>query len=151
MAPVELLSVRSMYPNILTRFQKRTWEQLFSHESFNVLSLVICIGDRPNILARAVFYNRKVIKRNINVSLSLLSGVMVSVLAIGPKVRGPIRGRGDGFLRAINIRSTPSFGREVKPEAPRRNILLNVKITWKNTSQGQILTHFAHSSGFATR
>jgi hypothetical protein len=36
---------------------------------------------------------------------------MVSVLAIGPKVRS------DGFLRAIKIHSTPSVGGEVKPES----------------------------------
>jgi hypothetical protein len=44
-----------------------------------------------------------------------LSGVMVSVLAIRPKVRGFKPGRGDGLLRTIKIRTTPSFGREVKP------------------------------------
>jgi hypothetical protein len=38
-----------------------------------------------------------------------LSGVVVSVLAIGPKVRGFKPGRGYGFLRAIKILSTPSF------------------------------------------
>jgi hypothetical protein len=37
---------------------------------------------------------------------SLLGDVVVNVLATGPK--GP--GQGDGFLRAIKIRSTPSFG-----------------------------------------
>jgi hypothetical protein len=51
--------------------------------------------------------------------------------------------RGDGLLRAIKIRSTPSFGGEVKPEAPRRKILRHIN---KNTSEGQILTPFAHSS-----
>jgi hypothetical protein len=35
--------------------------------------------------------------------------------------------RGDGFLRAIRIRSTSSFGWEVKPEIPRRKILRHVK------------------------
>jgi hypothetical protein len=34
---------------------------------------------------------------------------MVRVLAIVPKVRGIKPGRGDGFLRTIKIRSTPSF------------------------------------------
>jgi hypothetical protein len=34
---------------------------------------------------------------------------MVSVLAIGTKVRGFKLGQGDAFLRAIKIRSTPSF------------------------------------------
>jgi hypothetical protein len=32
---------------------------------------------------------------------------MVSVLVIGPKVHGFKSGQGDGFLRAIQIRSTP--------------------------------------------
>jgi hypothetical protein len=36
-----------------------------------------------------------------------LGGVMVSVPATGPKVRGFEPGQGDGFLRAIKIRSTP--------------------------------------------
>jgi hypothetical protein len=45
-----------------------------------------------------------------------LSGVMVSVLATGPKLRGFKPGRGDEFLRAIKISSTPSFGVEVKPK-----------------------------------
>jgi hypothetical protein len=35
---------------------------------------------------------------------------MVSVLAVGPKVRGLKPDRGDGFLREITIRSMPSFG-----------------------------------------
>jgi hypothetical protein len=40
---------------------------------------------------------------------SRLGGVVVSVLATGPKVCGLEPGQGDGFLRAIKIRSTPSF------------------------------------------
>jgi hypothetical protein len=56
-----------------------------------------------------------------------LSGVVVSVLATGLKGRGFKPGRGDGFLRAIKIRSTPSFGWEVKPKFPCRKILLHVK------------------------
>jgi hypothetical protein len=39
---------------------------------------------------------------------------VVSVLVTGPKGRGFKPGRGDGILRAIQIRSTPSFGWEVK-------------------------------------
>jgi hypothetical protein len=52
---------------------------------------------------------------------------VVNVLATGPKGRGFKPGRGDGFLRAIKIRSTPSFGWEVKPEVPCRKILWHVK------------------------
>jgi hypothetical protein len=54
-------------------------------------------------------------------------GVVVSVLATGPKGRGFKPGRGDGFLRAIKICSTPSFGWEVKPEVPCRKILRHVE------------------------
>jgi hypothetical protein len=53
--------------------------------------------------------------------------VMVSVLVIGPKVRRFKSGREDGFLRAINILSTTSFGGEVKPSAPCRKFLRHVK------------------------
>jgi hypothetical protein len=49
------------------------------------------------------------------------------LLAIRLKVRGFKPGRGDGFLRAIQLYSTPFFGGEVKPEAPRRKILWHVK------------------------
>jgi hypothetical protein len=51
---------------------------------------------------------------------------MVSMLAIGPKVHGF---KPDGFLRAI-IRSTPSFGGEIKPLAPCM-FLRHAKITSK--------------------
>jgi hypothetical protein len=50
------------------------------------------------------------------------------VLATGAKGRGFKPGRGDGFLRAIKTRSTPSFGWEVKPEVPCRKILRRVKV-----------------------
>jgi hypothetical protein len=49
---------------------------------------------------------------------SRLGGIVVSVLATTPKVYGFEPAQGDGFLRAIKIRSTPSFGWEVKPEGP---------------------------------
>jgi hypothetical protein len=58
---------------------------------------------------------------------TVVFGGVISVFAVGPKVRGLNPGRGDGFLRAIKIRSTSSFGGEVKPEAPFRKILRNVK------------------------
>jgi hypothetical protein len=56
-----------------------------------------------------------------------VGGVMVSVLTTGPKGRVFKPGRGDGFLRAIKIRSTPSFGWEAKPETPCCKILRHVK------------------------
>jgi hypothetical protein len=59
--------------------------------------------------------------------MSHLGGVVVSVLATVPKVGGFKPGQGDGFLRAIKIRCTPSFGWEVKPEVPCRRILRHVE------------------------
>jgi hypothetical protein len=56
-----------------------------------------------------------------------LGGVVVSVLATGPNGRGFEPSQGDGFLKALKIRSTPSFGREVKPEVPCRKILRHEK------------------------
>jgi hypothetical protein len=47
---------------------------------------------------------------------------MIRVLVIGPKICGFKPGRSDGFLRAIKIRSTPSFGKDVRLEAPGRKI-----------------------------
>jgi hypothetical protein len=44
-----------------------------------------------------------------------LGGLVVSVLATGPKVAGSIPAEIDGFLRVIKIRSTISFGGEVCP------------------------------------
>jgi hypothetical protein len=52
---------------------------------------------------------------------------MVIVLAFGPKVRRFKPGRGYGFLKAIKIRSTHSFGEEVKPSAPCRKILRHAR------------------------
>jgi hypothetical protein len=67
---------------------------------------------------------------------------MSRVLAIRPKVRGFKPGRGDGYLRPINIRSTHSFGGEVKPEVPCCKILQHVKKSLasmnKHTSQSQM-------------
>jgi hypothetical protein len=51
---------------------------------------------------------------------------------IGPKGRRFEPGQGDGFLRTIKIRSTSSFGWEVKPEIPCRRILRHVKDLWKS-------------------
>jgi hypothetical protein len=49
--------------------------------------------------------------------------------------RGFEPGQGDGFLRAIKIRSTPSFEREIKPEVPRK-ILWHVNDLLKSREDG---------------
>jgi hypothetical protein len=58
---------------------------------------------------------------------SRLGGVVVSVLATGPRVPGFKHIRGDGFLMAIKFRSTSSLEWEVKPEVLCRKILRHVK------------------------
>jgi hypothetical protein len=58
---------------------------------------------------------------------SRLGGVVVSVFATGPKGCLFKPSRGDGFLRAITIRSTPFFRWGVKPEVPCGKILQHVK------------------------
>jgi hypothetical protein len=62
---------------------------------------------------------------------SRLGGVMVNVLAVGSKVLGFKPDQSDRFLKAIKIRSTPSSGEEIKPEAPCRKILRHLQITFK--------------------
>jgi hypothetical protein len=49
-----------------------------------------------------------VLKKDIKAIKSRLGDVVVGVLATGPKGCGFEPGQGDGFLRAIKIRSTPS-------------------------------------------
>jgi hypothetical protein len=61
------------------------------------------------------------------ISPSRLGGIVVSVLATGPKGLGFKHGHGDGFLRAMKIRSISFFGWEVKPDIPCRKILRHVK------------------------
>jgi hypothetical protein len=61
-----------------------------------------------------------------------LGGIVVSVLATGPKGRGFEPGQGDGFLRVIKIRDIPSFGWDVKPEVLCRKILRHVKCLMKS-------------------
>jgi hypothetical protein len=52
------------------------------------------------------------------VTLSGRLGVVVSVFAIGPKGCGFEPGQGHGFLKAIKIRSTPSFRMGYKTGGP---------------------------------
>jgi hypothetical protein len=59
--------------------------------------------------------------------LVVLSGLVVSVFTTGSKVCGFKPGRQRCILRAVKVRSTPSFGGEVKPSAPYRKNLRLVK------------------------
>jgi hypothetical protein len=52
---------------------------------------------------------------------------MVTMLAIGPKIRRFKNSRSSGFSRVIQISSTPSFGGEVELSPPCCKILQHVK------------------------
>jgi hypothetical protein len=60
-----------------------------------------------------------------------LHDLMLSVLAIEPKVHGFEPGQDAIFFREIKIHITPSFRVKVKPEAPCCKILRHVNITCK--------------------
>jgi hypothetical protein len=55
-----------------------------------------------------------------------IGGLVVIVLAIGTNAHVFKPGRGRWILRVIKIRSTTSFGKEVKPSALCRKILRHV-------------------------
>jgi hypothetical protein len=74
---------------------------------------------------------------------SRLGGVVVSVLATVPKGRGFEPGHGDGFLRAIKILSTPSFGWEVKPEVLGIRFYGMLKITLSPTGTDTLNSHLS--------
>jgi hypothetical protein len=67
---------------------------------------------------------------------------VVSVLATGPKSLGFESGQGSEFLRAIEVRGTPSFGWEVKPEVPCPKILRHVKDVLKSHGMNRLNSHF---------
>jgi hypothetical protein len=52
----------------------------------------------------------------------VLGDLVVIMLAIGHKIGGSNQAEGDGFLRALKIRSTTSFEGEIKPSDPCSNI-----------------------------
>jgi hypothetical protein len=59
-----------------------------------------------------------------------LGDLIVSVLAIRPSFSGINPAEVDRLLREIKIRSTTSYGEEVKPSIPYREILLHVKLPY---------------------
>jgi hypothetical protein len=77
--------------------------------------------------------------------ISRLSSVAVSVLTTGPKGRGFETGQGDGFLRAIKIRSTTFFWWEVKLQVSYRKTLRHVNDLLKSHRDGQNKFSFSSS------
>jgi hypothetical protein len=77
------------------------------------------------IISTSVFF-LSVLVQILSSTLSQL-GVVVSVLATGPKGFRFKAYPCDRFLRAMKICSMPSFGWKVKPESPRHKILQHIK------------------------
>jgi hypothetical protein len=88
--------------------------------------LVLVVSDLPSNTFEKTELQTLVPSCQVLLMPSRFGGVMVSMLAIGPKVRGFKPGRDDGFL-TITIRSTPFFGGQVKALAPCLKILRHVK------------------------
>jgi hypothetical protein len=61
---------------------------------------------------------------------------LITVQFLIPKGRGFEPGQGDGFLRAIKICSTPSFGWKVKVEVQCHKILWHIKDLMKSHGDG---------------
>jgi hypothetical protein len=84
-----------------------------------------------------------------------LCGVVVSALAVGPKVRGFTPGRIRWIFNNVKIRSTNSFWGEIKPSFPCRNTLRHVKDPYRYENKyfvRKIHGHFSPNvSSFATR
>jgi hypothetical protein len=60
-----------------------------------------------------------------------IGGLLVNVLAIGPKIHGFKSGRGRWILRALKFSSMTSFGWEVKPSVPYCKTLQYVKESYE--------------------
>jgi hypothetical protein len=59
---------------------------------------------------------------NLSYNWVALGGLMVACLPLDPRFADSNPAEDDGFLRVIKIRSTTSFGGEVKPSAPCRRL-----------------------------
>jgi hypothetical protein len=82
-----------------------------------------------------------------------LDSQVVIVLANGPKVCGFKPAEDDGFLTVIKIRSTTSFGGEIKPSASCRKILWYGEEhwgVWKGYFVGKMHSHFSLSFSLFT-
>jgi hypothetical protein len=78
---------------------------------------------------------------------------VVIVLAIGPRFACSNAAEDDGFLMAMKILSTTSFGAEVMPTVPCDEILRHVKYpcSMKEMAVGKIHGHSSSFSCLATR
>jgi hypothetical protein len=74
------------------------------------------MGGMPYFTERSEIVSEYSEEKKITILAKPCSDVVVGMLATEPKGCGFEPGQGDGFLREIKIRSTPSIGWEVKAE-----------------------------------
>jgi hypothetical protein len=126
----------STHPETLVYFHKTTWCHIpegclssSNYIKFYTLSglqyVLCCMG--LYVLHGMSHCSGLLYSGNLMCLLCHLGGVVVSLLATGPKDNGFKRGWGNGLLRVIKICSTPSFGWGIKPEAPCHKTLQHVK------------------------
>jgi hypothetical protein len=80
-------------------------------------------GDRLNTVSN----NPNIQDHQLTYTVVTLNGLLVSVLATGPKIHGPNLAEDDGFVRVTKIHIMTSFGWKVKVSVPCRKILRDVK------------------------
>jgi hypothetical protein len=95
-----------------------------------VTKCVVRKRTRSFVIGRSIPQNRETAISQTQITGNRLGDVMVGVTATGPNAHGFKSDREHEFLRAIKIRSTNSFGGEVKSTATFK-ALRHVKITSK--------------------
>jgi hypothetical protein len=111
------------YPAHMLFWDSITLSELTSPEGLNDFSGVTESLEFPAMPPRLCLYSIQVVY-GADIKHWRRSDVILP--RIRREVHGFRPGRGSGFLRAIKIYSTPSFGGEVKPEAPYK-ILRHVR------------------------
>jgi hypothetical protein len=80
----------------------------------------------------------------VNMKLVALGSIVVTCLPLHPRFAGSNPADDDEFLRELRIRSTTSYGGEVKPSVPCRKILQRVKEPYeyeRDTSYAKFTGH----------
>jgi hypothetical protein len=100
----------------------------FGGATVSVIALMMGAGTRYRFVTTESQRRGRLPSPSLYAFLVAVGGLVVIVLAVGYKV---CPAKDDGFLRAIKVRSTTSFGQEVKPAVPCRKILRHVKDPYK--------------------
>jgi hypothetical protein len=98
-------------PTIIVRVRAPKEEVVDSKKRKKKMEVTIKMSEEKKRRSPSIFY----------------SSVVVIMLPMDPRFAGLNPTEDDGILRAIQIRSTTSFGGKVKPSVPYRKILRYVK------------------------